>query len=66
MVDRVNAKLPKDQRFNPTWWYAPKTWRLFREYCRLFPGGKLHILIYSLGALMFLSLMVAAWALGFF
>jgi hypothetical protein len=66
MVDRVNACLPKEQQFSPMWWYAQKTWRLFREYRRLFPNGKLFIIHTTLALLMFACVFCASWAIGFF
>ena len=66
MVDRVNGKLPKDVQFSPLGWYLSKTLRLHREYRRLFPDGQLLLQVRLLIALMFGSLVVCAWALGFF
>jgi 4-hydroxybenzoate polyprenyltransferase len=65
MVDKVNAKLPKDQQFShPGWWFG-KYQRLHREYRRLFPSGDLlrKAGIYSL--LAFLCLSLATALLGF-
>jgi len=66
MVDQVNGRLPKDVQFSPLGWYLSKTLRLHREYRRLFPDGHLLLQVRLLIALMFGSLMVCAWALGFF
>jgi hypothetical protein len=66
MGDQVNGKLPKDAQFSPLGWYLSKTLRLHREYRRLFPDGQLLLQVRLLIALGFGSLMVGAWALGFF
>jgi hypothetical protein len=66
MMDQVNGRLPKDVQFSPLGWYLPKTLRLHREYRRLFPDGQLLLQVRLLIALMFGSLVVCAWALGFF
>jgi hypothetical protein len=34
MVEKVNAKLPKEQQFDPFWWYAPRHGGSFRSYFR--------------------------------
>jgi hypothetical protein len=40
IVDRVNAKLPKTERFAPIGWMSwGKRGRLFAEYDRLYPGN---------------------------
>ena len=41
IVDAVNAKLPKQEQFEPLGWYLTKTIRLHREYRRLYPTGRL-------------------------
>lgn len=66
MMDQVNGRLPEDAQFSPLGWYVSKTLRLHREYRRLFPGGPLLLRVRLLTALMFGSLIVCAWALGFF
>ena len=66
MGDQVNGKLPKDAQFSPLGWYLSKTLRLHREYRRLFPDGQLLLQVRLLIALGFGSLIVGAWALGFF
>ncbi len=42
MMDKVNAKLRKDDQFDPLGWYLSKTLRLHREYKRLYPSGQLY------------------------
>jgi hypothetical protein len=41
MVDKVNARLPKQEHFDPLWWYLSRRQRLVREYKRLYPDGPL-------------------------
>lgn len=41
IVDAVNAKLPSDNQFDRLNWYPTKTFRLHREYRRLYPDGRL-------------------------
>ena len=39
MVDEVNQRLPKEERFAVLGWYPFKASRLFAEYDRLYPGS---------------------------
>ena len=66
MMDKVNEKLSRQERFAPAWWYAEKYSRLFREYKRLYPEGRLQTRFHVLTALMFACLLVSAWGLGIF
>jgi hypothetical protein len=66
MMDKVNEKLPPEQRFSALWWYAEKYSRLRREYRRLYPGGRLFVKTRILAAGMILCFVIAAWTLGFF
>jgi hypothetical protein len=66
MMDKVNDKLPKENRFDPVGWYLPKTLRLYGEYRRLYPDGNLLLKVRVLGSLMIVFLLVCAWGLGFF
>jgi len=50
-------------RFSPLGWYAQKTSGLYSAYRRSYPGGRLVLAEYLLGALMVLSLISAATAL---
>jgi hypothetical protein len=43
MMDKVNAKLPKEDQFDPLGWYWSTTRRLHREYKRLYPSGRLSL-----------------------
>jgi hypothetical protein len=48
MIDQVNQKLPWEQRFDWLFWYWSKHQRLFREYKRLYPTGRLRKRIWTL------------------
>jgi hypothetical protein len=66
MADKVNEKLPKQERFETLGWHASKHQRLAREYKRLYPGGSLlteHRLAMWAG---FACLPVIAWGFGIF
>lgn len=41
MVEAVNAKLPTTDQFDQLWWGPRKTFRLYRQYRRLYPDGPL-------------------------
>jgi hypothetical protein len=60
IVDAVNAKLPKEEKFAPLGWYFAKTQRLNREYRRLYPSGRLLWRQGICSAAMLLCLLVAA------
>jgi hypothetical protein len=64
MMDKVNARLPQEQQFDPSWWYFPKTQRLHREYRRLYPEGRLFQRVRTLMAVSFVCLLTSAWCLG--
>jgi len=66
MVNQVNKKLPMDLQFSPLGWHPVKTLRLHREYQKLYPGGQLVLQVRLLIASAFASLLLCAWALGFF
>ena len=66
MVDKVNERLPKEEQFDPAWWYMEKTLRLHREYKRLFPHERLHLKLWVLAGLMFACSIASAWGFGFF
>jgi hypothetical protein len=66
MVDKVNERLPKQERFDPLWWHPSKRQRLVREYKRLYPAG--HLLTHS-RIVMFVALvclLISAWGFRFF
>lgn len=66
MVNEVNAKLPTDKQFSLTAWYFPKNLRLYREYRRLIPDGRLLLRVLFLLGSMVGCLIVGAWAIGLF
>jgi hypothetical protein len=66
IVDLVNAKLPESDQFAWAGWYMGKTLRLWREYKRLYPGGRHILRIHILEAIMLCCLALSAWALRFF
>jgi hypothetical protein len=66
MVDKVNEKLPKGDRFSHLGWYWSKTRRLRREYSRLYPSGPLSRRRRVLSGLMLTCALICAWGFGFF
>jgi hypothetical protein len=64
MVDQVNAKLPLERQFSSLGWYVSKTVRLFREYKRLFPNGKLHVRFFASVAVAFSCLICLMWVIA--
>ena len=66
MVDKVNERLPKEKQFDQLGWYVTKFLRLFREYKKLFPDGRLRLRLWVLTALMFGCVVVSAWGFGLF
>jgi len=65
MVEKVNARLPDDQRFAFSWWYFPKTQRFYSEYRRLFPSGDLLRRCQRLQVMMMAAATGIVWALRF-
>jgi hypothetical protein len=66
MMDKVNDRLPKEEQFDPSWWYLSKTQRLRREYKRLYPDGRLLLHVRIATALMITCVVIAGWGFGFF
>ena len=66
ILDKVNDKLPKGEQFATLGWYFSKYKRLNREYKRLYPDGRLLLKGRVLTVLMFASMLICAWGLGFF
>ena len=60
IVDAVNEKLPKNEQFEHLGWYLTKTARLYREYRRFYPTGKLLRRQYILWSIMLVCVVVAA------
>ena len=65
IVDLVNAKLPESEQFEYAGWYMGKTLRLWREYRRLYPGGRHIVRIHILEAIMFCCIALATWEFRF-
>jgi len=65
-IGEVNRKLPDDQQIS-YWGIQPtKYQRIKREYRRLYPGGRTHMLGNIFGAAGFVFLLLTAIAAGFF
>jgi hypothetical protein len=62
-LDKVNEKLPVDQRFWPLFWGPDSNWRLRHEYRRLYPEGKLLRNARYFAVAFFACLLIAFWAL---
>ena len=60
IVDAVNEKLPNDEQFQHLGWYLTKTLRLYREYQRFYPTGKLLRRQRILSSIMLVCLLLAA------
>ena len=57
MVDNVNEKLPAREQLATLGWYLSKYLRLYREYKRLYPDGRLHLkvrIVTTLSSLVYL------------
>ena len=66
MVDKVNENLPEVEKFGHLAWSLSKRSRLYRTYRKFYPNGRLILRVRILSGLMFASLLVAAWTIGFF
>jgi hypothetical protein len=66
MIGEVNRKLPDGQRIGYLFGHYGKYRRLFREYRRLYPNGRLGLYCKITGALGMASMAAFAWQLGFF
>jgi hypothetical protein len=66
MVDKVNDKLPDNEKFAHLGWYFSKTQRLRHKYRTLYPDGRLLLRVCILIAVMFMCLFIAAWGFGVF
>jgi hypothetical protein len=64
IVEKVNERLPKEERIEPLGWYFSKTLQLHREYRRLYPDGHLLLMVRVLIALMIVCLLVCGWGFG--
>jgi hypothetical protein len=65
MVDKVNARLPKEQQLSHAGWWFGKYLRIHREYRRLFPEGNLVRKVGVYNLLVCLGLLLAAALVGF-
>ena len=66
MADKVNERLPEEQRFELLGWHFEKTQRLNREYRRLYPDGRLIWRIRVLWTISFVCLLISVWGLRHF
>jgi hypothetical protein len=65
IVEGVNAKLPPTEQFGELGWGPVKSFRLHREYRRLYPDGTLLRRAAVLAYLALLSLVITATLLGY-
>jgi hypothetical protein len=63
IVDRVNSRLPPEERFAAMGWHYFKVRRLHRRYLEFYPDGRLLLRERILRAMMFVCLIIAAWSL---
>jgi hypothetical protein len=62
IVEKVNARLPEAERFQPLFWGPLKRIRLNEEYRRLFPDGTVLKQMHRLMAIAFTALAcLAIW-----
>ncbi len=66
MVDRVNDRLPEERHFSHLGWYWSKYPRLFAEYNKLYPEGRLLRKFRILTVVLCVCFFVSAWGLGIF
>jgi hypothetical protein len=66
MIEKVNHKLPQEDQLGWAGWYPSKYQRLYREYRRLYPEGRLLFKIRVLATLGIACLLICAWCVGFF
>jgi multisubunit Na+/H+ antiporter MnhB subunit len=65
IVDEVNSKLPRENRFAPIGWWGPlKRRSLFAEYRRLYPDGRRIMQLLSVGLVGLLGVMFCLVLLG--
>jgi hypothetical protein len=63
-LDKVNEKLPVEQRFWPLFWGFDSRWKLRHEYRRLYPEGKLLRHARYSAVAFFACMLIALWALN--
>jgi hypothetical protein len=66
MVDKVNGKLPPEQKFDLLGWYFAKTRRLHSQYRELFPEGRLLLRIRVYRSLCFVCVVICIWSFARF
>jgi hypothetical protein len=66
IADKVNENLPEMGQFGWLGWCRLKSGRFEREYKRLYPSGRLLRKMRILCVLALISLLIGAWAFGFF
>jgi len=64
MVDKLNERLPADQRFDVFWWGPFKHQRFREEYERQFPDDPLKRRLWLFAVMMFASFIAIALDLG--
>jgi hypothetical protein len=62
MLERVNQLLPSAERYSPLGWWAGKTLRLYRDYERLYPDGRLRRYVIAFTVIAGTCLVAAALA----
>jgi hypothetical protein len=66
MIGQINVKLSEDQKIGYFWFDFGKNAKVFREYRRLYPSGRLHRWAALLFFVALAFLLAAAWKFGFF
>jgi multidrug efflux pump subunit AcrB len=61
-TNKVNQKLPAEEKFGLFFWEFTKHARLRREYRRLYPDGKLLRNAFMFSVAFFLLMLIAGWA----
>jgi hypothetical protein len=56
ILEKVYARLPEAEKFNPLWWGPSKKDRLYQEYRRPFPDGNDLKQLHRLMIIMFAAL----------
>jgi hypothetical protein len=59
MVKRVNQLLPRERRYSEMWWHPGKLFRLWGDYRRLQPHGRLSLYLVAIYVVMGISLITA-------
>jgi hypothetical protein len=59
MVEKVNQVLPRERQYSQMWWYPGKLFRLYGDYRRLQPHGRLSRCMVAMIVIMGVSLLTA-------